>query len=784
MEPLEHARGREQPSNFQPEEQVDESKAEDIAKEAGIVPEGKKASLERNVSRSQIAPHQEHDESNFFTRMISNVKSAVRDFSVRIGIRSNKEITVSDKGITEFSRLNKIDREFQKFTDFFASKLMNRLSSHFFPIEFKNKSNKHLKAKYDGLDRELQYLKGAKYELNEKISDLQRRWDEGDTNAEIEIGNLQSEVDNLDKKIIDLEVKTVSGDEIRDKLKAVREERKGLSSKNRDDIPKIRANREEKQRLVALRAARKNLPKDMRDKIDLERSRVAKYEFLSKKGDETRARLTKLGGEQISLTTKDGAKLDGVFMDASKFREKLAAHGGEVVTFTGKDGTVLKGISFDREIWKESNNHIIDIMKDLNAIAFTNEMMSGWTPIFYQTENQPDRVVLVPTSSLPENENNKGLIRERGDAEGQKVKYKISNSHLSSEPAFEQINTKSDGGTVILSFGNAGVYEQYKHEAVSFLFQGMNCVLFNYRGNGKSEGVASDENYLEDIETVYKFTKKRTGDEDNKILFKGLCFGGGPSAHAAGKHPETNLFLEQTYSSFQSVVKDEAQEMLNEKIDDLREKWDPEEVSAFATRATNWLKANITPIIAKCVSLIAPDFRVSENLAKNKGHQALLYLHNDDVIPLSHVEANLRSAYNAGSSVQVIRAEGEHGNDWGDLTWLKGGLSEIDDITSEIDYRYEDLIEAQEKDLKIIENEIKANRKNKERLKELKEERAIVKHRIAELKKDNEAEIARVYEDRNMNQKQVEKMLEADVYHARNEMDIFLNNAGLADRLI
>ncbi|MBS0655020.1 MAG: alpha/beta hydrolase, partial [Verrucomicrobia bacterium] len=411
-----------------------------------------------------------------------------------------------------------------------------------------------------------------------------------------------------------------------------------------------------------------------------ELSSLTKFESLNAKGEKTREALVGIGGERLALQTHDGAKLDGVFLSASNFRQKLIEAGGETITITGPDGVSMKGIAFDWGPWREdTGSHIISDLKVPGEL----------TPVRYVPQDgSPAKVVLLPTKFLPET----GSYSEWVEWQHGRNIYEIRPKTVSVE--LQEISKESKGGTVILSQGLGGVYEQYKDEATAFLLQGMDVVLFNYRGTGLSKGVPSDKKYEEDLETVYQFTKKHTCQEDSKILFKGLCFGGGPSAHAAGKHHDTNLFLDQAFSSFRGLVEEQVNKILSEDVEDLRTRFGPEVTPQFISKVKEWLPQNMAPIVAKCAVILAPDFEVAENLAKNRGKKALLYVHDDPFIPFHNVEKNIIAANKGGDALKVIASTGDHASKW--IDDLKG--VSLHRMEQEINAKYQRLLKEKKRE--------------------------------------------------------------------------------------
>jgi hypothetical protein len=324
----------------------------------------------------------------------------------------------------------------------------------------------------------------------------------------------------------------------------------------------------------------------------------------------------------------------------------------------------------------------------------------------------------------------------------------------------------------------------------------MNVVLFNYRGSGQSKGEPSDQKYHKDIETVYQFAKKRTGQEDSKILFKGLCFGGGASAYAAGKHPKTNIILDQSYTSFRDIVEEQAALEIEKEVKALHKKLDPEMKSEFYARAKEWVKENIVPIVAKCTTLIAPNFEVGKNLTKNSGHKAIFYIHDDALIPLKSVKENIKAAHQGGGNLKIFASPGKHGDKWINLK-AKGEVvyKKIHEASEKIEAKYSPLIEKAKFLMvsKRIEyfSEIDKNKfdffgndKASLKAKELEDELAVLSKEAKEIEDKKTAELGKLYSEVGFDKNQMEKAIRSTRYHARDQMLNFLEKSDLSDSLI
>ncbi len=102
---------------------------------------------------------------------------------------------------------------------------------------------------------------------------------------------------------------------------------------------------------------------------------------------------------------------------------------------------------------------------------------------------------------------------------------------------------------VIIFHGNAGNISSHIDHLPFFHSLGFNAVLFDYRGYGKSRGVPSEANLLEDGLAVraYLLDKKRVPPE--KLVYFGESLGGGVAAATAEKAAPAGLILKSTFTS-------------------------------------------------------------------------------------------------------------------------------------------------------------------------------------------------------------------------------------------
>lgn len=516
------------------------------------------------------------------------------------------------------------------------------------------------------------------------------------------------------------------------------------------------------------------------------------------KRKETHKLFMKVGGEEVKLETSDKTTLDGMFIDVDRFKEELKSDGGRFATISCQfpDGRKknVQGIAFKTEDFGSNKKHVLQSLKNLGGMHNfnINNPGSGWSMISHK-----DETLVIPDEYLDEYRNGiEGGLFVSGKDNSPRFNPILTDMEISYTEI--DITKKGEGGTVILTSGNAGVYEMHKKEALAYLFKGMNVMLFNFRGYGESEGIPSTQGFHRDMITAYEYVKKRTGDPDSKILLSPLCMSGGPAAYVAGKYPEVNIFLNQTYADFVTLIQDEAGPMI--------EQYFKEWPDGAMKDALSWASKQLKPIIDETIRLGAPGLTVAENIAKNRGHKAIFFVHEDDLISLSHVEKNIQSVMASGGSARlsVFSAPGEHGSNWSSITSSEGDYSR-QEVDKKLETLHGDLEKLEhrkavrtiltEKKTKKLQAILKLVRKGgnarsiklngpKLRADEIKLEIEKIWNKNATVQNKLQDEIEAVQNEINALNELFEESTKKSNFTVRAQMDNFLYKAGLGDPII
>lgn len=516
--------------------------------------------------------------------------------------------------------------------------------------------------------------------------------------------------------------------------------------------------------------------------------KIAKILDNINKGRETRQLLEQIGGEPIVITTADEVKLNGTFIHRNAFLNELKEQGGKFVTITRtfQDETVnqLKGIAFQKSA-VDRKDHIINILTEkLHGITDFNEKKdifgAGWSRIDDPKEDMvfifPDRCLLdwihdeVAEGAIIDTQSSlwesfKGLFSHQPRFPGINPDF----GEFKTEKAYSEIDLEkeSEGGVVILSSGNAGVYEMHKSETMSFLFNGMSVMLFNFRGYGESEGKPSTYGLHADMNAVYEFVKAYTGLEDKKILFAALCMSGGPAAYVAALHPEVNILLNQTYSSFSELFRDQAIQFVQNKVEEMEANDD------WKAKYLHFSLETLSPLIKAGAAAVAPGFDVANHLKKNRGHKAIFYVHDDNLMPVKYVENNIKAVADAGEleHLTVFSSPGKHSENWVNVKATPLGF-EMDRITVK-----------KNREIRPLEDKMKDLNKELQKLSSEGKPYTSIENEINQLKK----QIERITDNYASKIEKLKNSGLSDSRYtmiARNEIEHFLYKANLADPII
>jgi hypothetical protein len=101
---------------------------------------------------------------------------------------------------------------------------------------------------------------------------------------------------------------------------------------------------------------------------------------------------------------------------------------------------------------------------------------------------------------------------------------------------------------VLLCHGNAGNISHRLDTCAAWLATGVNVLVFDYRGYGRSQGRPSEEGTYRDAQAAYQWLRQKHFSGTNIVVF-GESLGGGVAAELAARETIGGLVLQSTFTS-------------------------------------------------------------------------------------------------------------------------------------------------------------------------------------------------------------------------------------------
>lgn len=317
------------------------------------------------------------------------------------------------------------------------------------------------------------------------------------------------------------------------------------------------------------------------------------------------------GGQSVTMKTPDGDKIDGMYLRAKDFKEKIDKY-CEILNIKDENGSIVQQLIIKDEFCK-----------------FEIEMENG-TPFTIMTPNEEANTFikntifkslssLAPRAPIPGKENVRGPLMRLGKIPINLKESPSQNSHP----------------TVIIAPGSGLSYSAYKGLAAEYLIRGIDVMMIDFRGYGKSKGSPTSHKTKLDLEAAYQYVVKEHNVKNEDLLVHGHCLGGGPAADLAARKKGVNLILDRSFADYREVAR--------ERI----------------------------PILRRIIEKIMPaivNYNNVKNLQKVQGHIAIAYAKNDNVIPFSQTEKQIANLPPTDKHKAVIHSKGEHTGLWSSET--------------------------------------------------------------------------------------------------------------------
>lgn len=116
------------------------------------------------------------------------------------------------------------------------------------------------------------------------------------------------------------------------------------------------------------------------------------------------------------------------------------------------------------------------------------------------------------------------------------------------------LKTDSSAKTILFFHGNAGNITYSEERVRMFKELGVNALLIEYRGYGRSTGkIKKEEDIYTDGETAYKYLTSTLNIPENKIIIWGWSMGGAVATEISTRHNASLTVLEGTFFSLFDV---------------------------------------------------------------------------------------------------------------------------------------------------------------------------------------------------------------------------------------
>ena len=110
-------------------------------------------------------------------------------------------------------------------------------------------------------------------------------------------------------------------------------------------------------------------------------------------------------------------------------------------------------------------------------------------------------------------------------------------------------------GHVLLCHGNAGNVHDRAAHAILLAAEGLDVLLFDYRGYGRSAGRPSEEGTYCDARAARTALLHEPDLNPDRVLYLGESLGGAVALELANAHPPAGLVLQSTFTSIRDLAR-------------------------------------------------------------------------------------------------------------------------------------------------------------------------------------------------------------------------------------
>jgi hypothetical protein len=117
------------------------------------------------------------------------------------------------------------------------------------------------------------------------------------------------------------------------------------------------------------------------------------------------------------------------------------------------------------------------------------------------------------------------------------------------------VSAVNASSTVLFCHGNGGNIMHRLDSVQFFNSLGLNCLVFDYRGYGRSEGKPTEEGTYLDARAAYEWLRDEKGVEPAELIIFGRSLGGSVAAELATKVEASSLVVESAFTSCYAMAK-------------------------------------------------------------------------------------------------------------------------------------------------------------------------------------------------------------------------------------
>ena len=108
--------------------------------------------------------------------------------------------------------------------------------------------------------------------------------------------------------------------------------------------------------------------------------------------------------------------------------------------------------------------------------------------------------------------------------------------------------------TLLFFHGNAGNISHRGESVAIFHRLGVNLLIIDYRGYGRSQGSPGEQGLYDDARAAWRYLTRERGTDPGRIVLFGRSLGGAVAARLAAETDPAGLILESTFSSARDMA--------------------------------------------------------------------------------------------------------------------------------------------------------------------------------------------------------------------------------------